>query len=348
MLSPYVKLPCHKVAPGFYFLSQFSHACLSLFPLREVAKPGLSLVSISLCKRGLCRGLLVPLWLRGLTWRVGLRVMQVARSLQVTVLSLLIIFIGDGEWRSITPNRFVLNMVQGHHLQLRSCPPMFCYFQQFNVKVAATHHPIIQREVDELLSKGGIEPSSGGAGFYSSVFVVPRQTGGLWPTLNGKWFNHYLHIPYFKMPTFKHLQQLIQWGDYAFSIYLRMLIYIFLWLSIIIIFYALFGTICHISGRFYLLGWPQSLEFSQPSLKLSCSFAIARVSILLSIWMTSWSWFTLSRQVRGLTHFCVPYWFTLDYVLIFLSLTFAYLSLFVSLGYVGILSICQYLYRLIN
>ena len=57
----------------------------------------------------------------------------------------------------------------------------------------------------------------------------------------------------------------------------RMLIYIFLLLSIIVISYNLFGAICHISGRFYLLGWPQ------PSLKLSCSFAIARVSVLLSI-----------------------------------------------------------------
>ena len=68
----------------------------------------------------------------------------------------------------------------------------------------------------------------------------------------------------------------------------RMLIYIFLLLSItIIIFYDLFGTTCHISGRFYLLGLPQPLEFSQPSLNLSYSFAITRVSILLSIWMTS-------------------------------------------------------------
>ena len=32
------------------------------------------------------------------------------------------------------------------------------------------HHPIIQKEVDELLTIGVIEPSSGGAGFYSSIF----------------------------------------------------------------------------------------------------------------------------------------------------------------------------------
>ena len=63
------------------------------------------------------------------------------------------------QWRGITSNRFVLNMVQGHHLQLRSHPPLFCNFWQFNVKAAAGHHPIIQKEVDDLLATG--EPSSG-------------------------------------------------------------------------------------------------------------------------------------------------------------------------------------------
>ena len=92
-------------------------------------------------------------------------------------------------------------MVQGYYLQLGSCPPLFLNFWQFSVMVDAAHHPIIQKEVDELLSKGVIEPSSGGAGFYSYVFVVPKCTGGLWPILNLKWFNHYMHIPSVRMPT---------------------------------------------------------------------------------------------------------------------------------------------------
>ena len=125
------------------------------------------------------------------------------------------------QWRSITSNRFVLNMVQGHHLQLRSHPPLFRNFRHFNVKVPAAHHPVIQKEVDELLAKGAIEPSSGGAGFYSSVFVVPKRTGGLRPILNLKHFNRYMHIPSFKMPTLKTVWQLIQQGDYAFSIDLQ-------------------------------------------------------------------------------------------------------------------------------
>ena len=125
------------------------------------------------------------------------------------------------QWRSITSNRFVLNMVQGHHLQLRSHPPLFCDFWHFNVKAAAAHHPVIQKEVDELLAKGAIEPSSGGAGFYSSMFVVPKHTGGLCPILNLKCFNCYMHIPSFKMPTLKNIWQLIQQGDFAFSIDLQ-------------------------------------------------------------------------------------------------------------------------------
>ena len=109
----------------------------------------------------------------------------------------------------------------------------------------------------------------------------------------------------------------------------RMLIYIFVLLSIIIIiFYDLFGAICHISGEFYLLGWPQPLWISQPSLNLSCSFAIKIVCVLLSIWMISWSLFTLRGKVGGLTHFYVLYWFILDYILTFPSLTFASLRLF--------------------
>ena len=65
----------------------------------------------------------------------------------------------------------MLNVVQGHHLQLRSHPPLFSDFQHFNVKVGAAHYPVIQREVDELLAKGAIEPSSQSAGFYSSLYA---------------------------------------------------------------------------------------------------------------------------------------------------------------------------------
>ena len=75
--------------------------------------------------------------------------------------------------------------------------------------------------MDELLAKGAVEPSSGVASFYSSIFVVPKCTGGLKPIFNLKHFNCYMHIPSFKMPTIRHVWQLIQLDDYAFSIDLQ-------------------------------------------------------------------------------------------------------------------------------
>ena len=47
-----------------------------------------------------------------------------------------------------------------------------------------------------------------------------------------------------------------------FPLIYRMLIYIFPFLSIIIVFYVLFGVMCLISGRFYPLGLPQPLGFT--------------------------------------------------------------------------------------
>ena len=193
------------------------------------------------------------------------------------------------QWRSITSNRFVLKMVQGHHLQLRSHPPLFHKFRHFNVKVPAAHHPVIQKEVDELLAKGAIEPSSGGARFYSSVFVVPKHTGAFDP--------YSVLSVLIVICTFLLLRcQLLKlYGSLSsrvimpFPLIFRMLIYMFPLLSIITGFYILFGIMCLISGGFYLLDLPQPLGFSHPSLNPFYSFAITKVCILSSIWMISWS-----------------------------------------------------------
>ena len=88
--------------------------------------------------------------------------------------------------RSITSNRLMLNMVQDQHLQLRCHPPLFINFMPFNIQAAPAHHFIIQNEVDELLARGAIELSSGGAGFTPTIFVVPKHIGALCPSLNLK------------------------------------------------------------------------------------------------------------------------------------------------------------------
>ena len=99
-------------------------------------------------------------------------------------------------------------------------------------------------KVDELLSKGEIEPSPGGAGFYSSAFVVPKHTGGLWSILNFKQFNHYLRIPSLRCQLCDMSGRLFSMVIMLSPLISRMLIYIFLLLSInhCFFFYNLFGT----------------------------------------------------------------------------------------------------------
>ena len=60
--------------------------------------------------------------------------------------------------RSITSSRCMHNMVKGHCLWLRCCPLLFHDFSWFNIKAAMAHHPIIQKEVDDMLAKGANEP----------------------------------------------------------------------------------------------------------------------------------------------------------------------------------------------
>ena len=209
--------------------------------------------------------------------------------------------------RSITSNRFVLNMVQGHHLQLQSHPPLFHNSWQFNVKVATVHHPIIQKEVDELLAKGAIEPSSGGAGFYFNMFVVPKHTGGLWPILNLKCFNHDIHIPSFKMPTIRNVWQLIQCGIYVFSIDLQDA---YLHIPVVRHHHHFLQFIWHnVPYQWKVLPFGLatatwiSTALAKPFLFLCHCKGVHIVIYLDDILVLACS----SRQVRGLTHFCVPY-----------------------------------------
>ena len=60
--------------------------------------------------------------------------------------------------------------MRGHH-QHRCCPSLFHNFRWFGIKAAVGHHPIVQKE---LLAKGTIEPSTGGAVSYYNVFFVPE------------------------------------------------------------------------------------------------------------------------------------------------------------------------------
>ena len=236
-------------------------------------------------------------------------------------------YLVNGE--AIHPTGLCLIWVQGHCLQLRSCPPLFHDFWHFNVKVMAAHHPVIQWEVDELLAKGANEPSSGGAGFYSSMFVVPKHPGGLQPILNLKHFNCYMLIPSFKMPTLKHVWQLIQHGDYAFSIDLQD---VYLHIPIVKLHHHSLRFVWHnlpYQGKvlpFGLATGPRVfMALTKPILFLchqKCFCIVFYLDDILAL--------VHSKQAGKRVHcFCVPCWSVFVYISIFPSLAFASLRPFV-------------------
>ena len=247
-------------------------------------------------------------------------------------------------------NRFVFNMVQGHNLHLRSCSSLSCNFWQFGVKEAAAHHPIIQEEVNELLSNGTIEPSSGCAGYYSSVFVVSKHTGGLWPILNLKQFNHYLHIPYFKMPSITHIWQLNQHGDYAFFIDIQDA---YLHIPIVKHHECLF-TICLAQYAisiecftFWADHSPQARVFT--ALTEPILFPCHCKDFQIVIYLDDILVLVCSKQAGKRAHsFLCSLLFHLELHINFSKSDLVSLRPLVSWGYVGILSVCQYLYLLKN
>ena len=113
-----------------------------------------------------------------------------------------------------------------------------------------------------------------------------------------------MHKPPFKMPTIRQILQLIQQGDYAFSIDLKD---VCLHILIIKCHCHILHFVMHInliSGRFCHLGWSQPLGFSLQLLNPFCSFANAKVFILLYIWIFFSSFGKISFCASGYAQLC--------------------------------------------
>ena len=193
-----------------------------------------------------------------------------------------------------------------------------------------------------------IDPSSGGAGFYSNMFVVPKYTGDLWPILNLKHFNHYMHVPSVKMPTIRHVQQLMQHGDYAFSVDLQD---VYLNIPIIKHHHHILWFVWHnvpYQWKFYPLGWPQPFRFSLPLTKpiffLCHCKGFCIFIYLYDILVLVHSEWASKRAHSFLCSLLVQLGLHINFSMPDLHFT----QTFCFLGYAGILSTCQYLYILIS
>ena len=75
--------------------------------------------------------------------------------------------------------------------------------------------------VKDLLSKGAIEPSSSGPGFYSRLFVTPKVTGGWRPVIDLSFLNRFVRLSHFRMETAQSVLQSLRSGDWLISLDLQ-------------------------------------------------------------------------------------------------------------------------------
>ena len=147
----------------------------------------------------------------------------------------------------------------------------------------------MQKEVGELLAKGAIELLAGGDGVYSMYLLFISALMVCSPNLilcDLITLCKYLLLRYLPSDRYGNLFSKVMM---FFLLISRMFVYIFLLLSIIFNFYILLANRNLISGYSCQLGWHPHLGFSHHSLNPYCSFADTWGSVLLFIWMISWS-----------------------------------------------------------
>ena len=158
---------------------------------------------------------------------------------------------------------------------------LFSNFQWFSVKAAVSHHPVIQKELQELLSKGVIE--------HQLVILVsiPRCLSFLSVCVVYSLFSVLSDLittctyPLSRCIVLNRYCNLFSEVIILSPLILRMLYYILF--SILVTFCDLFGKINLIRRKVCHLGLLQPLRFSLLLLNLYCSFLDARIFILLFI-----------------------------------------------------------------
>lgn len=106
-----------------------------------------------------------------------------------------------GFWKSLTSNRYVLNIISGYDIELNDK-----FESVMKHRTSPSHHfdnatsAAITSQVDELLSMGVIEKCLHSVGEYiSPVFLVDKANGEHRKILNLKKFNQCVDHRHFKM-----------------------------------------------------------------------------------------------------------------------------------------------------
>ena len=125
-------------------------------------------------------------------------------------------------WVVISKDPWVLETVQGFHLDLVSTP------HQLSVPLTIPHTKenmaLIDLEIQQMLEKEAIHvvpPGELHQGFVSSIFLVPKKGGGQRPVVNLRPLNQFIPYEHFKMEGIHMLRDLLRKGDFMVKIDLK-------------------------------------------------------------------------------------------------------------------------------
>ena len=104
------------------------------------------------------------------------------------------------QWKLLTSDDFILDLVKGAHIELLSAPIQTICPQE--KQFSCNERQIIGSEIKSLLAKGVIVPSVTEPGeFISPIFLTPKKDGSYRMILNLKHFNTHVAYYHFKMDT---------------------------------------------------------------------------------------------------------------------------------------------------
>ena len=123
-------------------------------------------------------------------------------------------------WRLITQDQWVLEMVQGFRLPLLQTPVQSKPLPE--IHLAADQTALIMTEVEELIRKGAISPAlQAPGGFVSELFLVPKKDGGFRPVINLKALNMFIQEKHFKMENFHLIKELVRPQEWLVKVDLK-------------------------------------------------------------------------------------------------------------------------------
>ena len=126
-----------------------------------------------------------------------------------------------GQWEEISVDTYILEVVRsGYCLEFKELPPP--------TGVIHTSMPgsiekvcVIEKEILTLLQKNAIEKvpeNEKSLGFYSTIFLTKKKSGGLRPILNLSNLNLYLQRFHFRMETLRSIIKSLQQGEWTIAL----------------------------------------------------------------------------------------------------------------------------------